>query len=134
MSIDLDLNPKRVQKLKKMMKLKIFEKLKFSSLDQIFKLIYTKKAIKVKKISAAARLAAAAHASPCEKVIRFEKKVIRVKNLKIQFLDVFNFRARTHVSKLRQLIVIICRAGYGAKHSPYTFLFWWPSAHFDGST
>jgi len=67
----------------------IFQKLKFSSLDQIFKLIYIKKAIKVKKFSAAARLAAAAHASPCEKVIQFEKKVSRVKNLKIQFLDVF---------------------------------------------
>ena len=63
MSIDLDLNPKRVPKLKKMMKFKIFEKLKFSNLDQIFKLKYTKKAIKVKKFSAAARLAAAAHAS-----------------------------------------------------------------------
>ena len=74
MSIDLDLNPKRVQKLKKMMKLKIFEKLKFSSLDQNFKLKHTKKAIQVKNFSAAARLAAAAHASPCEKSLVSKKK------------------------------------------------------------
>ena len=58
----------------------MFQKLKFSSLDQIFKLKYTKKAIKVNKFSTVARLAAAAHASPCEKVIRSKKKVIRVKH------------------------------------------------------
>ena len=67
----------------------MFQKFKFSSVDQNFKLKYTKKAIKVKKTSAAARLAAAAHASSCKKVIQFRKKIIRVKNLKIQFFVYF---------------------------------------------
>ena len=79
-------------KIQKKMKSEIFEKLKFSSLNQNFKLKYTKKTIKVKNFSAAARLAAAAHASACEKVLKkiiIKKKILRVKNSKIQFFGCF---------------------------------------------
>ena len=69
--------PFKVHSVKNMIKLD-----NISNLHDIIKLKYTKKTIKFKKKFVGSRLAALAHASRCEKVIRSQKKVIRVKNSK----------------------------------------------------
>ena len=69
---------------KKMIKLANFSKIEIFKFGSNFKVKIHKKSNKSQKFSAAARLAAAAHASAFSKILSIrEKKVIRVKTLKI---------------------------------------------------
>ena len=72
MSIDL-VQIRNVFKNWKNDQIEIFAKIEVFKFGSNFQVQIQKKAIKVKNFSAAARFAAAAHASPYEKVIRFEK-------------------------------------------------------------